>query len=389
MEKLRLALTIALATAGLCLVLTVVSMHSAGPAGGPARAQAERVGVEQGNEHTTLARTDSLSFTASYTYYFPVIFRNYRVSVWEPLGLRGYDVKAIAVDPTTPSTLYVGTQNHGMYKSTDSGNTWNQVNNGLWSGASILQVEVDPHNPQTVYVCTVSSGHFFYSLDGGQSWQPGGTLSLIPLALETHPAIPGRLFVSDFPLDWAGGRVYKSDDSGLSWTTVITEQVFGSNIAASALNLFPVYVGTYHGLYRSEDGGNTWTRLTNGLPGNPVSDVALHPTNPLTAYASTETGVFKTIDGGDSWSLWGTDLPPYGAYNLLINGRNPEVQYATSGPAGVYASRDEGKHWQPMNAGLGNCGIYDLELAQTSTCLYAATTDGVWTLNLVGGNEQR
>lgn len=330
---------------------------------------------------------EAFGAASAYTYYFPVVFHNYHVPVWKALGLEGQNINVIALDPDLPGVLYAGTSDHGIYKSTDYGETWIQINNGLWANANVLQIAIDPYISQTVYACALGSGYFFRSEDGGESWQPGGSLPFVPLVLEAHPAVAGRLLVGDLSLDWAGGRVYKSDDAGLTWTTVITERVIGRSIATSVLDQSPVYVGAYYGLYRSEDGGSVWTHLISGLPDAPILDVALHPTDALTAYVSTDVGTFKTDDGGDSWWSWGVGLPSQGIYNLLIDEYDPNIQYATSGSVGVYVSRDEGRYWHPMNAGLGNQGVRDLVLDQGSSRLYAATADGVWVLDLTVGEQ--
>lgn len=377
----------ALLTSLLGLAVLMLAVVGMGPIAGLPRDYAQATRPEQSGEYSAFSPNELLTPTAVYTYYFPAIYHNYTVPSWQSLGLRGIWVRAIAVDPD--GVLYAGTDGHGMYKSTDFGSNWHPINNGLWDDANIFQVEVDPFEPQAVYLSTNKANPwFFYSQDSGESWQPGGLFSHPPLKLKAHPALPVRLFAGDAVLDWAGGRVYRSDDGGLSWTTVLHEQVIATSIAASAPSPSPVTVGTVRGLYRSEDGGDTWAKLANGLPDSPVRGVALHPTDQLTAYVGTEVGIFKTTDGGDTWSVWGIDPPPYGPYNLLINGQNPATHYAIFGLAGVHISLDEGKHWQSMNTGLSSLGIYDLILDQTSSALYAATADGVWALRLVGEREQ-
>jgi photosystem II stability/assembly factor-like uncharacterized protein len=365
-------------------MLAVVGLE---PVEGHPRYYAEAARLDQLGEYSASSPDELLTPTTVYTYYFPAIYHNYTVPTWQSLGLRGIWVRAIAFDPD--GVLYAGTNGHGLYKSTDFGNNWHPINNGLWENATIIQVEVDPFDPQTVYV---SSNHaypwFFYSHDGGESWHPGGYNSHPLLELEAYPACPGCLFTGDTVLDWAGGRLYKSDDGGLDWTMVITGQIMVNSIATSVSSLSPVYAGADRGLYRSKDGGDTWTQLIDDLPDSSVRTVALHPTAPLTAYVGVDAAIYKTTDGGDSWSLWGSDLPPYGVYNLLVNRDNLEIHYATSGPAGVYVSVDEGRHWQAMNAGLNNLNVYALELNQAASHLFAATADGVWALRLIEENER-
>jgi photosystem II stability/assembly factor-like uncharacterized protein len=163
--------------------------------------------------------------------------------------------------------------------------------------------------------------------------------------------------------------------------------VLAASIATSALDPSLVYVGG-NGLYRSQDGGESFTSLTSSLPFSQVEAVAIHPTNPSTAYTSTEAGIFKTNDGGDSW-LWWSERPSCRIQKLLVNRHSPQVQYISSRNCeGVYISTDEGRHWHPINTGLGSLCVNDLESNEEFTHLYAATSNDIWILDLTDGGEQ-
>jgi len=334
-------------------------------------------------------QTIVLTSTNTYTYYFPLVFQNYHVPIWQSLGLEGSNVKDVAVDPSTPGVLYAATTDpQGIFKSADF-NNWYRVSNGLQDDVRVTQVAVDPDQSLKVYVTAPSYPRFYRSENGGQSWQAGGDIPLIPKILSPHPAIADRLFVGVGAWDvWGGGGwLCKSDDGGLNWTVVITQQVLASSIATSALDPSLVYVGG-NGLYRSQDGGDSFTSLTSSLPFSQVEAVTIHPTNPFTAYVSTEAGIFKTNDGGDSW-LWWSEQPPYRIQKLLVNHHSPEVQYiASRNCGGVYISTDEGRHWHPINTGLGSLCVNDLESNEEFTHLYAATSNGIWILDLTDGGKQ-
>lgn len=326
--------------------------------------------------------------TASvYTYYFPAMFRNYYVPVWEPLGFEGQNVKVIVIDPNMPGVLYAGMYTQDIYKSADFGSSWYSINNGLPDKPGIAAgVGIDSDDSQILYTAATYYPSFFYSQNGGQSWQPGEDMGRRPKVLSVHPMVSRCVFVGvgalpDIP---AGGEVYKSDDGGLSWQMVITKQVLATSITASSIDPALVYAGG-GGLYRSQDGGNSFARLTVGLPSPYVSvhAIALHPTNPLTAYVSVDEGVFKTTDGGDSWFSWGTET----VSELLIDDDDPNTQYAVQSCAGVFVSRDEGKHWQSMGTGLGSLCVNDLAFDQASARLYAATEDGIWVVDVPGESK--
>lgn len=376
----------ALATSLLGLVVLLIGVARTNSAQGLLHDSSKANSFEDQEEYVGPSLAELVAPTTAYTYYLPVVCHNWEAPTWRSLGLRGVWIRSLAVDPN--GVLYAGTNDHGVYKSMDTGDHWYPVNYGLWDDAAILQVEVDPYVSQTVYVSTNEANpFFFYSQDGGESWQPRGFFSHPPLELKANPAAQGYLLAGDAVLDWAGGRLYRSDDSGMNWTMVITEQVIVTSIAMSDMSPSPMYAGTGAGLYRSNDSGDTWSQLTNGLPDGPVQAVALNPAAPTIAYVSAGAETYRTTDGGESWSPWGILLPPYGVYDLLISTNHSEQQYATSGPSGVYVSSDEGMHWQAMNTGLGNLGVHALVLNQAASHLFAATSDGVWSLSLVGEDE--
>jgi len=331
--------------------------------------------------------SDPVTDTYTHFVYFPVVFQQYAVPTWQQLGLQGVQVVSIAVAPN--GTLYAGTSDQGLYRSLDSGVTWLPANEGHSDQAGVGEIEIAPHDTQSMYITSNQAlSHFFISHDAGQSWTPGGAIAFVPKVLESVTTMPGRLFVADCPLDSGGGRVYRSEDSGLSWTMVITEQVLPTEIAPSPVNSNTVYVSAARGLYRSTDGGSNWEQLTNGLPTNAFSDIVLHPTTPLTAYVGVDAGIYKTTDGGDVWSLWGETHPASQLYEWIVDPHTPQTHYAVFEFVGIYVSQDSGKHWQPLNNGLSAYVIYELALDPSSTHLYAGTMDGIWLLNLTEAQEK-
>lgn len=335
-------------------------------------------------------QTIALTATNTYTYWFPLIFQNYHVPTWQLLGLTGSEVKDIAIDPKIPGVLYAVTADtQGVFKSADFGKNWYQISNGLRDDGILAQVVVDSLHSSKIYVTAFNYPRFYRSENSGQSWQPGGDIPLIPKTLSSHPTTTEQLFVGvgGWDIYGGGGWVCRSTDGGLNWTVVITQQVLATSIATSVLDPTFMYVGG-NGLYRSQDGGDSFVSLTSRLPSSQIEAVVIHPTNPLTAYVSTEAGIFKTNDGGDNW-LWWSDRPSDQIQKLLVNHYNPETQYiASRNCEGVFISRDEGRHWHHINTGLDSLCINDLEANEEFTHLYAATANGIWTLDLMDGAEQ-
>lgn len=325
--------------------------------------------------------------TYTHTVYFPAIFKQYTVPTWRQFGLQGITIESITLSPV--SIIYIGTYKQGLYVSYDAGTTWAIIDAGISISATISNIVIDPFDTQRMYLTSNHSYPFFFtSQDAGKSWVPGGATTHPPNILAKDTNVPGRLFSGDIPLDLVGGRVYKTDDSGISWTMVLTEQIIPTAIAVSSMNSGTVFVSSSKGMYRSQDGGNNWDLLTSGLPDTDIVNVVLHPVDSSIAYANAQMHIYKTTDGGDTWEVWGEDHPASGIRKWLINTENPEVHYAIFGSTDIYLSTNGGKQWQPFMNGLNSVEVNDLMLDATSTCLYAGTQNGIWVMNLATGEKR-
>jgi photosystem II stability/assembly factor-like uncharacterized protein len=220
------------------------------------------------------------------------------------LGPDGGPVYVLAIDPQVPSTLYGGSYG-GMYKSVNSGQTWFPIRNGFPSVQYIQAIEVDPHNSNIVFASAYKD-YLYRSSDGGAHWSPvyldaGKTTSVI-YGIEVDPHNSQQIFL--------------------------------------ALRL-PPYSGTapYHGyVYRSQDGGTTWSAVTSSvtIPNKgslswyyPFS-VVVNPNVPgMVAavyditYVTDGPGLFISMDNGDSWvantALASSNASPKGRDVLFLN----------------------------------------------------------------------
>jgi hypothetical protein len=114
-------------------------------------------------------------------------------NIWTSNGPEGGMVYALAIDPTTPSTVYAGTYYGGVFKSTNGGGAWSAVNTGL-SSYSVSALAIDPTTPSTLYAGT--SGGVFKSTNGSEAWSAviSGLTSTDVSALAIDPATPSRLY---------------------------------------------------------------------------------------------------------------------------------------------------------------------------------------------------
>jgi hypothetical protein len=290
----------------------------------------------------------------------------------QPIRLPGFDsysgrVTALAVDPRNRDVVYLGAAQGGVWKSTDGGVTWAPLTDTQPSLA-VGSIALDPSHPDTVYVGTgeqnVASlfdansdprdfpfGYSYFaagilkSTDGGSTWANLASSTFSgPFSAVIGGATIGALAVSATNgqivlagVQGASGSasgIYRSTDGGITWTNVLsggagTEVLFdaaSASVAYAALGS-SVLNNAPNGVYKSIDAGQTWTRINgtaaNVLPTSSVGRIALAqaPSNAQVLYASlahedhyinASLGLFKTMDGGQNWTALTT--PNYCPY---------------------------------------------------------------------------
>ena len=214
---------------------------------------------------------------------------------WRNLGPGGGSVNALVIDPTDPMTLYAGTEDGGVFKSTNRGANWSAINNGL-TNLSVKVLVIDPIDPMTLYAGT-SFGGVFESTDGGANWSAinNGLTNTFISALAVDPINPMWLYAGTH-----SDGVFKSTDRGANWSAInnglptFNGSIFTRVLAIAPTNPRTLYAGVAGGYFRSNDGGAFWAAINNGLGtlGDRVRALVIDPTNPRTLYAGTDGGVF-------------------------------------------------------------------------------------------------
>ena len=307
------------------------------------------------------------------------------VNVWTTHGPGGIDVRALAIDPSNPATLYAGSFGNGVFKSTDSGNTWVRAGTGLTT-PFISALVVDPLAPATVYAGTGDG--VFKTTNSGDRWAAvnTGLPNLDVHAFAIDPSNPTTLYAGIASLG-----VFKSTNSGATWeaASVGLGSPYVETLAVDPSMGTTLFAGTEGPqVFRSTDSGGTWGPTGYG-PNDPwgydlAPALAVSPT-PAAVYAGTTYGVFKSTDGGRNWILGNTGLPQADAstYNpvlaLLIDPSAPATIYSGTFAAGVFKSTDGGATWTEMNVGLTNRTVHALAVdPSTPARIYAATEAGVF-----------
>ncbi|MDE2460902.1 MAG: glycosyl hydrolase [Gammaproteobacteria bacterium] len=308
-------------------------------------------------------------------------------STWENISDKYFDssnIGALAVAPSDPKVIYAGTgesdirntflTGDGMYKSTDGGKTWTHI--GLEKTEVISWIIIDPINPDVVYVAAL--GHVwasnpergvYKSSDGGKTWTKilyvNDKTGAMTLAMDpSNPQVLYATMWEAYRRPWTlssggpGSGIYKSTDGGATWTNLthnpgLPTGIFGKvGIAVAPSNPGIVYAliqanyrGQAGGLFRSDNGGQSWTLINNSMRITQrafyYSQVYVDPKDPNTIYLPN-VEVFVSHDGGKTLVQL---HPPHGDNHAFwINPNNPEI-FIEGNDGGATITQDGGKTW--------------------------------------------
>jgi photosystem II stability/assembly factor-like uncharacterized protein len=330
-------------------------------------------------------------------------------------------IGTISVAPSNPDIIYVGSgeglhrpdlsTGNGLYRSSDAGKTWTHL--GLQDGQQIPKIAVDPKNPDRLFVAVLGHPYgpnkergIYRSLDGGKTLEKvlyidentgGDDVSI-------DPANPDIIFATLWESregpwengEWAGtkGGLFKSTDGGKTWKKLsngLPKDMVQSHIAIapSSSNIMYVAIGTTEpneygtgtgmGIYRSENGGENWEKISDdGRPearigGGDVPELMVDPKDPDIIY-STSIVVWKSINGGKTWK--GIRGAPGGDdyQNIWINPINTKIMLVT-GDQGATISVNGGDTWSSW---------YNQPTAQ----LYHVSADNAFPYNVYSGQQE-
>lgn len=259
-------------------------------------------------------------------------------------GNAGARINIIALHPASPLVIYVGYSGGGAYKTEDGGTTWLPIFDDF-PFLAVGAIAIDPNDPDHIYLGTgdpnISGNPFignglFESLDGGQTWKNIGL-----------------------------------EQTGII-SKIIVDPTNSQNIYVSTMGT-PYFRDEHRGVYRSKNGGQTWSQALFLGDGTGVIDLVMAPNNPQVLLAagwnrirnyeeSTTFGdgarIHKSMDGGETWEMLTDGLPLdiHSRIGLTMTAANPDRVYAiyvdtTHEVGGVYTSVDQGDNWNEMDTG--------------------------------------
>ena len=325
-------------------------------------------------------------------------------------GLTYRYVHAIAVDPRDPDIAYVGTaselnqlhaqhmqeglhRGEGLFKTTDGGRTWRLSDSGI-EESRLVMMTPHPVRPYEVWTGASAGRSGYLSTDAGGSWAVSSTrASHYPMVSAWSSTFPSVQYLSSLS---SRVELIRSTDEGHTWESL--SDALGRGVSAGSrangqydesrhfhahthgLAVAPsdpdvVYAGTISHpsqfeqytldgahIFRSTDGGDTFTEVDDGFPtttDTSINAIVIHPTNADVVYAMTSSyesiegiGIYRSTDGGDTWQAIneGLDLE---TNDLQIDPVDPDVLYAATA-SGVYRTTDAGDSWH-----LRSNGIFD------------------------------
>lgn len=347
---------------------------------------------------------------------------------WNSIGNGGgpnsyvhVDNHALAFLPGSNITFFSGNDG-GFFKTTDSGNGWTDLSNGLdikqyyrmsssevnpdlmyagaqdngtdqllnsaWTqiyGADGMDCIADYGDENTVYVSS-QGGNFAVSIDEGQSFNtitPCNGDWTTPIAQD--PIDPNTIYIGCID-------IHKSTNKGSTWS-IITSGNFTSNILHITLapsNHNYIYACNTNEMFMTSNGGTSWTSIVSGLPTSTaaLSGIAVSSANPLHVWVTCSgyaggSKVFKSINGGSTWTNVSGTLPNI-PVDCIVYQKNTSDELYIGTDFGVYYMNDTMTDWAAYQNGLPNVIVDDIEINYTASKLRVATYGrGIWESDLI------
>ncbi len=225
-------------------------------------------------------------------------------SEWRISGPSGGDVRGLVVDPSDPNRFYFGTLDGQMYVSPDACRNWRLLVNFNRPSLFVDHIIVDPRSSKILYVAThrhKDPGGFLKSTDGGLTWKESPELRNEALHSLTQSGLNPNILLAGTITG-----IFRSEDSGETWSRLPTSRtpdlIDVESLAIDPRSTNVIYAGTWHLPYKSTDGGQNWRVINKGIiDDSDIFAINLDPRNANHIIASACSGIYETGDAGESW----------------------------------------------------------------------------------------
>ncbi|MFQ5568444.1 MAG: hypothetical protein ACE5G0_02140 [Rhodothermales bacterium] len=353
--------------------------------------------------------------------YDPALFQELDFRMIGPS--RGGRATTVAGHRTQPHTFYFGSTGGGVWKTTDYGTTWRNISDGFFQTASIGSIDVADSDPNILYVGTGSDGirsnvivgrGVYKSTDAGKTWTFIGLRNTGQIgAVVIHPTQPDVVYVAALGSPFGANPergVYKTTDGGATWEQVlfVSDRTGAIDLELNPAQPDEVYAGFWRaerkpwtiisgaededGIYKSTDGGASWTKLENGLPQGLIGkiDLAVSPADPDRVYALVEAvpaeeGLYRSDDRGETWRMVNDAgylmSRPFYYTNVDADPANADVVYVNN--LGFHKSTDGGDTFTRVSTPHGD--NHDLWINPDHPDIMVQSNDGGANVTLNGG----
>lgn len=344
---------------------------------------------------------------------------------WRMIGPhRGSRTVGAVGIPQQPNVFYIGVNNGGVWKSTDFGRIWTPIFDDQPTG-SIGDIAIAPSNPNTIYVGSgeglqrpdLSVGNGMYkSIDAGKTWQHVGLSDGQQIGgISIDPTNENRVFVAVLGHPYGPNTergVYRTIDGGKSWEKVLykDENTGAIQVTIDPNNVNIIYAdlwagrqgpwengawnGLESGLFKSTDGGNTWKKLTTGLPtvaqGLGRIGFCIAPNDSNRMYATVDAtgengGIYRSDDAGETWKNMNSDGRLWGRgadfAEIKTDPFNADIVYSAN--VVVWKSLDGGKTWKDFRGAPGGDDYHRIWInpINPNIILFASDQGAIITVN--------
>ncbi|HEY6549173.1 MAG TPA: transcriptional regulator, partial [Vicinamibacteria bacterium] len=272
---------------------------------------------------------------------------------WQPMGPPGGDVRSLAADPRDPRVVYLGTADGVLYRSADAGSSWTRLSPGFpQRGMSLDDLVVGPDGTLFVAYWEVqgSGGGVARSTDGGRTFSvPSGLAGQGVRALAQAASAPQVLVAGTL------GGVFRTEDAGATWARISPEgheEIRNVNsVAIDPRDHRVVYIGTWHLPWKTSDGGVGWRPVKTGMiDDSDVMTLNLDRRAPDTVFATACSGIYRSLNAGGLWSrIRGIPSSSRRTRAFAQDPATPDTLFAGT-TEGLWRSDDSSASWRLLTA---------------------------------------